>query len=71
MRMPKRAMALTIRAKLLLLSGTLVLVLVGSNLFMQVQIAVSNDVLRRQTTVQEAVDSSTAALRELGELKFG
>ena len=70
MRMPKLALALTIRAKLLLLSGILVLVLLGSNFFMQAQIAFSNDAFRQQTTVQEAVDSATAALRELGELKF-
>ena len=70
MSLPKFALALTIRAKLLLLSGILVLVLLGSNFFMQAQIAVSNDAFRQQTTVQVAVDSATAALRELGELKF-
>ena len=70
MSMPKFALALTVRAKLLLLSGILVLVLLGSNFFMQAQIAFSNDAFRQQTAVQEAADSATAALRELGELKF-
>ena len=70
MEMPKLALTLTIRTKLLLLSGILLLVLLGSNLYMRSQIVVSNDVFRQQTTVQEAVDSTTAALRELGELKF-
>ena len=62
MRMPEFASALTIRTKLLVLSGVLLLALVGSNLFIQAQVVFSNDEFRQQTSVQETADSATAAL---------
>ncbi len=70
MRIPKLALALTIRSRLLLLSGILVLVMVGSNLHMREQIAVGSDVVREQTQLHESVGTAMAALRAFGELKY-
>ena len=70
MRRPNITMKLTIRAKLLLLCGTLLMVLVASNTFMGKRIVDSNVVFHRQTELQEKLSSATAAMRTFGEIKF-
>ena len=61
---------LTIRAKLLLMSGILMLALVGTNLFMRSQLVAGSDALGLQTRLHDMVRVANSALRESGELKY-
>ena len=70
MRRPRITVRLTIRAKLLLLCGTLLVVLVGSNAFMGKRIVDSNTVFHRQTELQAKLGSATFAIQTFGEIKF-
>ncbi len=61
---------LTIRSRLLVLAGTLLVVLVATNLYMRGSIVSSNDVLRQQPEIGDLVRTADDALRSFGELKF-
>lgn len=61
---------LSIRAKLLVLAGTLLVVLIASNLNMRFEIAAGSDPLQQQAHVQDRLRTATATLREFGEVKF-
>ena len=70
MKISKLALNFTIRSKLLLLTGIILAVLVGTNVYMRGQIGVGNDVLRNQSRLHEVVGTATTALRAFGELKY-
>ena len=70
MNMPKLALNLTIRSRLLLLTGVILAVLIGSNLYMRSQIVVGTDVLHSQSRLYKVATTATAALRAFGELKY-
>ena len=68
MRVPKIQLSWTIRTKLLVLSGILMLALVGTNLYMRSQLQAGSEALHQQTQLQDSARSATDALRTFGEL---
>ncbi len=70
MRIPKFNVRFTVRSKLLLLSGILMVALVGSNLYMRLNLLAGGDALREQTEIQNTMRVATNSLRAFGELKF-
>ena len=70
MRVPKINLSWTIRTKLLVLSGILMLALVGSNLYMRSQLQAGGDALRQQTELQDSARAATSALKTFGELRY-
>lgn len=65
MRMPSLGIGFSIRAKLLLLTGILMLALVGTNLFMRSHLVAGSDALRKQTTLHDTARSATLAFAKL------
>lgn len=65
MRMPSLGIGFSIRAKLLLLTGILILALVGTNLFMRSHLVAGGDALRKQTALHDTVRSATLAFAKL------
>jgi HAMP domain-containing protein len=61
---------ITVRARLLLLSGFLLTILLASSAYIGHQLATSRNVLKEQDSLQESLNTATAALREFGELKY-
>ncbi len=61
---------MSIRAKLLLLAGVLLAALIGSSLFLRVELADGSDAIKSQGDVLATLNATTAALREFGELKY-
>jgi methyl-accepting chemotaxis protein len=61
---------LTIRVRLLFLTGTLLAVLLATNLFLRGSIVNSNGALQRQSELNELVMTAQSALRSFGEVKF-
>ena len=58
--------AISIRAKLLLLAGVLLSALIGSSLFLRAELADGSDAIKAQGEVLVTLNTTTAALREFG-----
>ena len=70
MKISKPTLSLTIRSRLLLLTGVILMVLIESNLYMRAQIVVGTDVLLNQARLYKVATTATTALRAFGELKY-
>ena len=68
--MLKIKLSWTIRTKLFVLSGILMLALVGSNLYMRSQLQAGSEALRQQTVLQDTARSATDTLKTFGELRY-
>ena len=69
--MLKIKLSWTIRTKLFVLSGILMLALVGSNLYMRSQLQAGSEALRQQTVLQDTARSATDTLKTFGGSDIG
>lgn len=68
--MPKLALKVTIRTKLLVLTGVLLSAMVGSNLYMRTELLAGSNALGEQTQINDTARVATRALQDFGDLKF-